>query len=283
MRTKAFGATGIELPVIGQGTWDLPESGAAVNEAKRAIRRGLELGMTHIDTAEMYGSGAVERILGETLADVPRDSFFIASKVLPGNASYSATIAACERSLKRLKLEYLDLYYLHWPSHVPLEEMMRALAELVREGKTRFAGISNFDAGEMLDAKRHLANVPLTANQILYHLKERGPEHRLIRTAEENDIAVVAYTPFGRGQFPREAAKSDGVLGRVAAKHNSTPREVILAFLTRHRNVFTIPKASSVEHVEQNARAGDLVLDARDIEEIDAAFPLGRERPLATL
>lgn len=283
MQTKPFGSTGIDLPVIGQGTWDIPESGAAVDEAKRAIRRGIALGMTHIDTAEMYGGGAVERILGDALADVPRDTFFLASKVVPSNAGFSDTIAACERSLRRLKLDYLDLYYLHWPSDVPLEETMRALAELVREGKTRFVGVSNFDTPEMLEAERYLANVPLAANQVFYHLKERGPEHKLIPAALEHEIAVVAYTPFGRGRFPRDAAQPDGVLGRVAAKHGATPRQVILAFLTRYRNAFTIPKASNVEHVEQNARAGDLVLDTRDVEEIDAAFPLGRERPLATL
>ncbi len=283
MRTKPFGPTGVELPVIGQGTWDIPESGAAADEAKRAIRRGIELGMTHLDTAEMYGSGAVERILGEAIRDIPRDTLFITSKVLPGNASYSKVIAACDRSLRRLKLDYLDLYLLHWPSDVPLEETMRALAELVREGKTRFAGISNFDVDDMLDAEQYLANVPLACNQVLYHLKERGPEHRLISAAEQHNVAIVAYTPFGRGRFPREAASPDGVLGRVAAKYGATPRQVILAFLTRYRNVFTIPKASSVAHVEENARAGDLELDARDVEEIDAAFPLGRERPIATL
>ncbi len=283
MRKKPFGPTGIELPVIGQGTWDIPENGAAVEEAKRAIRRGIELGMTHLDTAEMYGGGAVERILGEAIRDIPRDTIFVTTKVLPGNASYSQTIAACEQSLRRLKLEYVDLYLLHWPSDMPLEETMRALAELVREGKVRFAGVSNFDVEDMLEAQQHLANVPLACNQVLYHLKERGPEHRLISTAAQHDIAIVAYTPFGRGRFPREAAAADGVLGRIAAKHGATPRQVILAFLTRQPNVFTIPKASSVVHVEDNARAGDLELDAHDIEEIDAAFPLGRERPIATL
>ncbi len=283
MRKKPFGATGIDLPVIGQGTWDIPESGAAVDEAKRAIRRGIELGMTHLDTAEMYGGGAVERILGDAIRDIPRETIFVTSKVLPANATYSKTIAACERSLRRLRLEYLDLYLLHWPSDVPLEETMRALAELVREGKIRFAGISNFDVDDMLEAERHLDNVPLACNQVLYHLKERGPEHELIETAAQHDVAIVAYTPFGRGRFPREATAPEGVLGRIAAKHGATPRQVVLAFLTRHPNVFTIPKASTVAHVEDNARAGALKLDAHDIEEIDAAFPLGRKRPIATL
>ncbi len=283
MRTRPFNSTGIELPVIGQGTWDMPESGARAAEAKRAIRRGIELGMSHLDTAEMYGSGAVERLLGEAIAGVPRDSIFVTSKVLPSNATYARTIAACERSLRALRLEYLDLYLLHWPSSVPLEETMRAFTDLVAQGKTRYVGVSNFDVEEMLEARRLLGDVPLACNQVLYHLAERGIEHQLIMQAKDARIAVVAYTPFGRGRFPRQAASESGVLGRVARKHDATPRQVILAFLTRHENVFTIPKASNVAHVEENAGAGDVVLDEEDVHAIDEAFPVGEERPLATL
>jgi diketogulonate reductase-like aldo/keto reductase len=283
MKEKPFGPTGIELPVIGQGTWDVPESGAAREEAKRAIRRGIELGMTHLDTAEMYGAGAVETILGEAIAGVPRETVFVTSKVLPSHARYADTIAACDRSLQRMKLDYFDLYLLHWPSSTPLEETMRALNHLVRSGKTRFVGISNFDADDMLECRRLLGDVPLACNQVLYHLRERNPEHHLIAAAARHDIAIVAYTPFGRGQFPSKAAAPDGVLGAIARKHGATPRAVILAFLTRHSNVFTIPKAATVEHVEQNARAGDLTLDDEDMRQIDDAFPIGRERPLATL
>ncbi len=283
MKAKPFGPTGIDLPVIGQGTWDIPECGAAREQAKRAIRRGIELGMTHLDTAEMYGGGAVESILGEAIAGVPREALFITSKVLPSHASYDDTIAACERSLKRMKLDYFDLYLLHWPSDVPLAETMRALADLVRSGKTRFVGISNFDVDEMLECKALLGDVPLACNQVLYHLRERGPEHRLIEAAEAANIAVVAYTPFGRGRFPRDAAVDGGILERVGRKYGATPRQVILAFLSRFDNVFTIPKASNVEHVDENAAAGDLRLDEEDVRAIDEAFPLGREHPLATL
>lgn len=283
MQRKPFGTTGVDLPVIGQGTWDMPESGAALAEATRALRRGIELGMTHLDTAEMYGGGAVESILGDALAGIPRAQLFVTSKVLPDNAGRAGTRAACERSLRRLKLEYLDLYLLHWPSDVPLAETMGALAGLVREGKTRYVGVSNFDVDDMLEAKRLLGDLPLVCNQVLYHLRERGPEHRLMRAAREAGIAVVAYTPFGRGRFPRAEAAADGILGTIARKHDATPRQVILAFLTRFENAFAIPKAASVEHVEQNARAGDLRLDDDDVRAIDTAFPLGRERPLATL
>ncbi|HEV7178737.1 MAG TPA: aldo/keto reductase, partial [Candidatus Baltobacteraceae bacterium] len=158
-----------------------------------------------------------------------------------------------------------------------------ALAQLVKDGKTRFVGVSNFDHDQMLEAQKLLDPVPLVCNQVLYHLHERGIEHALIPAALERNIAIVSYTPFGRGRFPREAAHADGVLGRIARKHGATPRAVILAFLTRGPNVFTIPKASRVEHVEQNAAAGDLVLDADDIAVIEAAFPAGDARPLATL
>jgi diketogulonate reductase-like aldo/keto reductase len=283
MQHKVFGATGVSLPVIGQGTWDMPESGARKTEAIRAIRRGIELGMTHLDTAEMYGSGAVERLLGEAIAGISRKTLFVASKVLPSNASYKGTIEACERSLSNLRLDYLDLYMLHWPSHVPLTETMRALGDLVHAGKTRFVGVSNFDVDEMLEARELLGDIPLACNQVLYHLRKRGIEHRLIPAARAADIAIVAYTPFGRGEFPRASSPGGAALERIATKHGATPRQVILAFLTREPNVFTIPKASSVAHVEENARAGDLHLDPKDIEAIDAAFPAGPQGPLATL
>ena len=283
MQHKVFGATGVSVPVIGQGTWDIPESGARKTEAIRALRRGVELGMTHLDTAEMYGAGAVERILGEAIAGIARDSLFVASKVLPGNATYKGTIEACERSLNNLRLDHLDLYMLHWPSAVPLHETMRALGDLVHAGKTRFVGVSNFDVDEMLEARRLLGEIPLACNQVLYHVRERGIEHHLIPTALAADVAIVAYTPFGRGQFPRSSSNGGDVLERIAAKYGATARQVILAFLTREPNVFTIPKSSSVAHVEENAGAGDLHLDASDVDAIDAAFPVGRKGPLATL
>jgi diketogulonate reductase-like aldo/keto reductase len=283
MRRKPFGATGEAVPVIGQGTWDMPESGARKAEAIRAMRRGIELGMTHIDTAEMYGSGEVERLVGEAIAGLARAPLFVASKVLPSNASYKGTIAACERSLKNLRLDYLDLYMLHWPSNVPLRETMRALGDLVHAGKTRFVGVSNFDVDEMLEARDLLGEIPLACDQVLYHLRERGVEHRLVPEARAANVAIVAYTPFGRGQFPRRSSAAAAALEQVAAKHGATPRQVMLAFLTREPNVFTIPKAATVAHVEENAGAGDLQLDAADIAAIDAAFPAASPGPLATL
>lgn len=254
-----------------------------MHNAIAAIRRGIDLGMTHLDTAEMYGSGRVEEILGEAIAGIPRERLFITSKVLPENATFEGTIAACERSLQRMKLEYLDLYLLHWPGGHPLRDTMRALETLAHSGKTRFIGISNFDTEPMLEAASYLKTVQLACNQVLYHLRERGIERRLLPAAREMNVAIVGYTPFGRGRFPRAEAKPDGVLGRIAKKHGATPRAVILAFLTRAPEAFTIPKASSVEHVEENALAGDLQLDADDVRAIDAAFPVGRDGPLASL
>jgi len=283
MKRKTFGATGVEVAVIGQGTWDIPERGARAAEAQRALRLGIELGMTHIDSAEMYGSGRVEELVREAIAGIPRESLFIATKVLPGNAHFKGTLAAADRSLQRLGLDYVDLYMLHWESEYPLEETMHALEQLVRDGKTRFVGVSNFDADEMLEAASHLGSVPLACNQVLYHLNERGAEHRVIPAARERGIAVVAYTPFGRGRFPRAQARPGGVLEEIARKHGATPRQVILAFLTREPHVFAIPKASRLDHVRENAGAGDLTLDDADVAAIDAAFPLGAPAPLATL
>jgi diketogulonate reductase-like aldo/keto reductase len=283
MNYKAFGATGVEVPVIGQGTWDMPESGARLKEAQRAIRRGIELGMVHIDTAEMYGAGRVEELLGEAIHGIPRDRLFIATKVLPENASYGGTLTAAERSLRRLRCEYLDLYLLHWPGSQPLEETMRAFDALVEQGKTRFVGISNFEAPEMIEAASYLRKAPLACNQVLYHLCERGIEHGLLPAARERNIAIVAYTPFGRGSFLRSAPGRRETLERLAGKHGATVRQVALAFLTRDPAVFAIPKAARVEHVEENAGAGELQLDADDVAAIDAAFPRGKAGPLAML
>jgi diketogulonate reductase-like aldo/keto reductase len=282
MKHKPFGTTGVDLPVIGQGTWNMPESGAARREAQRAIERGIELGMTHLDTAEMYGAGAVEEFLGEAIRGIPREKLFIATKVLPSNASYQGTLDAAQRSLERLRCDYLDLYLLHWPGSYPLEETMQALEALVERGATRFVGVSNFEIDSMLEAASYLRAAPLACNQVLYHLGERGIEHELIPAAYQRGIAIVAYTPFGRGGFLRRA-KGRGVLESVARKHGATPRQVALAFLTREQNVFAIPKAAQVAHVEENVAAGSLTLDAGDIVAIDEAFPRGRAGPLATL
>ncbi len=272
----------IHLSRIGQGTWDMPESGKRRDEAMQALRRGVQLGLTHIDTAEMYGGGGVEEIVGEALTGIPREKFFITTKVLPGNASYKGTIAACERSLRRLRMDFVDLYLLHWPSSYPLSETMGALEKLVEMGKTRYIGVSNFDVDDVREAQSYLSSVTMAANQVLYHLKERTAEARLIPYCAQNDIVVIGYTPFGRGRFPRKEAEAQGVLGRIAAKHEKTVRQVILNFLTREPNVIAIPKAASVEHIEENAGAMGWSLEPEDVDAINAAFPV-HDGPLATL
>jgi len=282
MIRKPFGATGIEIPEIGQGTWDLPESGHRAAEARKALLRGIELGMTHIDTAEMYGAGRVEEILGEILSGVPREKLFLTGKVLPSNASYEGTIAACERSLQRMAIDHFDLFLLHWPSNYPLEDTMSALERLVEDGKTRFIGVSNFDLDEVREAQSYLRNAPLSCDQVLYNLGERGMELTLLPYCRENGIAVVGYTPFGRSHFSRARSRDNALLERIAEKYEKTPRQVILRFLTRDPALFAIPKASSIPHVEENSGGSGWNLDDGDIAAIDAAFP-AHEGPLATL
>ncbi|MBV9027970.1 MAG: aldo/keto reductase [Candidatus Eremiobacteraeota bacterium] len=282
MKLRAFGTTGVELPIIGQGTWDMPESGARAREARDAIRRGVDLGMTHLDTAEMYGAGRVEELLGEAIFGIPREKLFIGSKVLPSNATYDGTLAAARRSIDRLGCGYLDLYMLHWPSEEPLEETMRALERLVNDGLVRFVGVSNFEPDAMLEAASYLRTATLACNQVLYNLSERGIEHELLAAAARKGIAIVAYTPFARGKFLRSRRAGD-VLARIARRHGATAHQVALAFLLRDQNVFTIPKAARVQHVEENAAAAELMLEPQEIAAIDEAFPRRAVGPLAVL
>jgi diketogulonate reductase-like aldo/keto reductase len=273
---RPFGRAGREVPIIGQGTWNMPLRGAGAEEAKRALRRGVELGMVHIDTAEMYGDGGSERLVGEAIRGLPREQLFLVSKVLPSNATYDGTIRACEAALRRMQVDYLDCYLLHWRGSVPLRETMRALERLVADGKIRALGVSNFEVDDLEEAAAALESEPIACNQVLYHLGERTVETHELPYCREHGIAVVAYTPFGRGDWADHAGAH--VLERVGRKHGATPRQVILAFLTRDRDVFAIPKAATVAHVEENAGAGDLRLDDEDVAAIDAAFPVKRRR-----
>ena len=282
MKLRTFGPTGREVPVIGQGTWQIPERGSAAEQAKAALRRGIELGMLHIDTAEMYGDGRAEELLGETIraAGVKRERLFIVSKVLPTNASYQGTLRACERSLKRLGLDYLDCYLLHWPGSHPVCETMRAMEKLVDDGKIRALGVSNFDVDDLEEARAALQRHPLACNQVLYHLGERGVEHRVLPWCKERTVAVVGYTPFGRRPLPPSSTPQGKVLAEVAKAHGAGVHAVILAFLTRDENTFAIPKASNVEHVATNAAAGDLALSPDEFAQIDRAFPRPRSSEL---
>jgi diketogulonate reductase-like aldo/keto reductase len=276
---RTFGPTGQDVPVIGQGTWLLDESDH--NDAVEVLRRGLDLGMTHIDTAEMYGGGTAERIVGEAIHG-RRDEVFLVSKLLPGNASRRGTVAACEASLARLGTDHLDVYLIHWPSQHPVEATIAAFEQLREAGKIRAWGVSNFDVAELAEALVIAGPGRIACNQVLYHLGERAIEHRVLPWCEDNGVAMVAYSPFGQGDFPSPRSAGGRVLADIAAAHDATPRQVALRFLVRHSNGFAIPKSSDVDHTQENAAAGDLELTDAELDRIDAAFPLGplpRELP----
>ena len=273
MQRRPFEKTGLALPIIGQGTWNIPESKKGRSEAIAALRRGVELGMTHIDTAEMYGEA--EPLIADAIAGLPREKHFLVSKVLPSNASRRGTVAACERSLRRLKTDHLDCYLLHWRGSYPFEETVAAFEELVKAGKIRSWGVSNFDSDDLDELLDVAGEGRIACNQVLYHLQERAIEHAVIPWCEQHGVAVVAYSPFGHNDFPSARSKGGEVLQAIAQAHNATPRQVALAFLTRAPSVLAIPKASSAEHAADNAAAGDLTLDAAEIAELDKAFPRG--------
>lgn len=276
MTSRFFGSTKIQVAVVGQGTWNMEVDSKPQTIA--AIRRGIDLGLTHIDTAEMYGAGRVEEMLAEALAG-RRDEVFLVSKVLPGNATFDGTIEACEKSLARLKTDRLDAYLLHWPGENPLEDTIRAFERLQKQGKIRAWGVSNFDEKELAQALKIAGAKKIACNQVLYHLEERAIEHAVVPWCEKHGVAVVAYSPFGSGRFPSPKSKGGAVLEKIADDHHATPRQVALAFLTRHTGSFAIPKASDPAHVEENAGVDTLRLSGTDLAAIDAAFPLGRRRP----
>lgn len=269
MRRRRFGSLDVEVPVIGFGTWNLERDDP--KPAIAALRRAIDLGMVHIDTAELYGDGKVELLVGEAIAGY-RDQLFLVSKVLPKHAGFDATRRACEASLRRLGTDHLDLYLLHWRGDTPLAETIRAFEALREAGKIRAWGVSNFDDKD-LDEVEQLAPGQLACNQVLYHLTERAIEHRVIPWCEQRGVAVVAYSPFGsRGGFPSGAAGSS--LEAVAARLGATPRQVALAYLTRRPAVFAIPKTANAEHVDELAGADRVTLDDAAIAAIEAAFPL---------
>lgn len=262
------------VPAIGQGSWYLERGDKA--EAIGALRRGLDLGLRHIDTAEMYGDGRSEAIIGDAIAG-RRDEVFLVSKVLPHNASRRGTRAACERSLQHLKTDRLDCYLLHWRGPHPLEETFEAFEALRAEGKILSWGVSNFDEDDLDEALAVAGPGRMACNQVLYHLGERAIEHAVIPWCERNGVAVTAYSPFGHHDFPEPHSPGGRVLAEIAARHVATPRQVALAFLTRRPSLFAIPKAASLAHVEDNAGALRLVLTEADFTRIDAAFPRGRK------
>ncbi len=253
------------------------------SQAVAAIQSGMDRGLTHIDTAEMYGNGAAERLVAHAIKG-RREQVFLVSKVLPTNASRSGTLKACEASLQRLGTDYLDCYLLHWRGAHPLAETFDAFETLKQQGKIRSYGVSNFDVDDLDETLSLLGPGKLACNQVLYHLQERAIEHAVIPWCERNDVAVVAYSPFGHNVFPSSASKGGDVLTKLAAEHSITPQQLALAFLSREGHVFPIPKSVNLTHIEANARAANLKLSSGAIAALDAAFPRGRKpRRLPTI
>jgi diketogulonate reductase-like aldo/keto reductase len=282
VQKRQFGSSAREVAVIGQGTWFIEAGEPSITVA--ALRRGLDLGMTHIDTAELYGSGAAEELVGEAIAG-RRDEVFLVSKVLPDHASRTGVIAACEASLARLGTDRLDCYLLHWRGAYPLQETVAGFEELQRQGKIASWGVSNFDVADLEEVRRIAGSGHPACNQVLYHLQERAIENTVLPWCERHGVAVVGYSPFGhRGGLPGHRTSRGRVLTEIAAAHGATARQVALAFLVRRPPLFTIPKASNPDHTTENAGAGDLRLSEDEIARVDQAFPLDRRaRALPTL
>jgi diketogulonate reductase-like aldo/keto reductase len=258
---------GESVPAYGQGTWHMGESRGRSADEAAALKLGIELGITLIDTAEMYGNGVAEEIVAQAMGG-NRDKLFIVSKVLPYNASQKGTIEACERSLKRLKTDRIDLYLLHWRGSHPFAETLTGFERLQRDGKIRHHGVSNFDRGEMEEWARLDAGKSVASNQILYNLTRRGPEWEVIPWCRERNVSIMAYSPIEQGRMLGHKA-----LAEVAARHGATPAQVALAWLLRQDGMMVIPKASRQEHVRENLGALDLKLTDQDLAVLDRAFP----------
>ncbi|HEX2910617.1 MAG TPA: aldo/keto reductase [Chloroflexia bacterium] len=266
MRTTRL-PSGEAVPVLGQGTWNMGEEPRHKSEEIEALRLGLDLGMSLIDTAEMYGNGTAEELVGQAI-EGRRDEVFLVSKVLPSNASRKATISACESSLRRLRTDRMDLYLLHWRGRTPLTETLEAFETLQKAGKIRNWGVSNFDPSDMEELFRLAGGEKVATNQVLYNLTRRGIEYDLLPWCQERNVPVMAYSPVEQGRLLDHPE-----LQRVAARHSSTPAQVALAWVLRQQQVIAIPKAGSLAHVRDNRAALDLSLTDDDLAALDRAFP----------
>lgn len=269
--------SGAAVPALGQGTWRLGEDARRAKQETDAVRAGVDLGLTLIDTAEMYGDGATERFLGTALAGL-RDRVFLVSKAFPRNASRQRLPQACEASLRRLGTDRLDLYLLHWRGDVPLAETVEAMEGLRQAGKIRFWGVSNFDADDMAELSQ-AGGGGCATNQILYNLVRRGPEFALLPHLARTRVPVMAYSPVEQGRLAIEPA-----LLAVARRHDATPLQIALAWVLRRPEMIAIPKAASVAHVRDNRAAADIVLSPEDLAALDRDYPApSRATPLAML
>jgi len=270
--------SGETVPQLGQGTWHMGESGRARKDEVTALKLGLDLGMTLIDTAEMYGNGGAEEVVAEALAG-RRDECFIVSKVLAENATRAGTIAACERSLKRLKTDRIDLYLLHWRGRPKLEETVSGFEALLASGAIRAWGVSNFDVDDMEELFSQQGGAACASNQVLYNLRRRGIEAGLLPWCRERGMPIMAYSPIEQGRLLRDRA-----LTGVAIRHRATPAQIALAWVLRHTDMMVIPKATTLEHVRDNRAALDIALTEQDLAELNRAFPPPKgRRPLELL
>lgn len=270
--------SGASVPRLGLGTWNMGEDRRAADAEVTALQLGLDLGLTLIDTAEMYGEGGAEEVVGRSIVG-RREQVFLVSKVYPHNGSRAGVIAACERSLRRLSTDRLELYLLHWPGAEPLAETVAGFETLKRQGKIRDWGVSNFDVSDMADLAQVLDAEHCASNQVLYHPGERGIEWQLLPDSQRAGVMVMAYSPLGQG-----AILTGTALAAIGNKHGVTPAAIALAMLLRQPGVVVIPKAVRQEHVRANAVARDVVLDVADVAALDQAFPMpNKKMPLAML
>lgn len=258
---------GDRVPALGLGTWRMGEQASRAKEEVAALQRGVDLGMTLIDTAEMYGDGGAERAVGEAIRG-RREAVYLVSKVLPQNASRKGTIAACEASLERLGTDRLDLYLLHWRGNHPLADTMAAFLELQQAGKIRAFGVSNLDLADMQDWLAVKGADATVVNQVQYSINSRGIDFDLLPWSIKQQIAVMAYCPLAQGDIPE-----DGALTKVAARHGATPAQIMLAWCLRSGHVIAVPKTSNPARMVENAKAADIRLSTEDLAELDKDFP----------
>jgi diketogulonate reductase-like aldo/keto reductase len=268
MRKIQLGKTGETIPIIGQGTWGIKsrKKKAHYEQWKNSIRRGIELGLTHIDTAEMYGRGTSEKIVGEIIAEYNRDDLFITSKLFPIHIRYKTMKKAAYNSLKRLGISYFDLYLIHWPSLlVSIEKQMKILEELINEGKTRYIGVSNFSVDQFKKAQQALKKVELVNNQVHANLTRQNHIHTSLPFYQKEGIIMTAYSPLAHNGYLNLSGDIRHKLEKMAKSHNATIQQIAIAWLINHEYVITIPKALKIEHVEANARAADITLTQEEI------------------
>lgn len=264
---------GAKVPALGQGTWYLGEHESLAGQEQEALQAGISAGMTLIDTAEMYGNGLAEKLVGRSIREIGRDQLFLVSKVYPHHAGKSHIFQCCEASLRRMGVDYLDLYLLHWRGRIPLSETVACMEQLKKEGKIRRWGVSNFDTEDM----KELWSVPhgneCSVNQVLYHMASRGIEYELLPWMRDHQVALMAYCPLAQGGSLKQGLYENAVLNRIADRHHATVSQILLAFVVRDGHTIAIPRSGKAAHVCENSGADDIVLSREDLQQIDQEFP----------